>query len=57
MQKNMVGISCAIALFGITAAQASDFDGGYLGGKIGYNKNKPETSATSNKVYPGISRY
>ena len=54
MQKNMVGISCAIALFGIAAAQASDFDGGYLGGKVGYNKNKPETSATSNKVYPGI---
>lgn len=38
----------------MASAYASDFNGGYLDGKIGYNKNSPSSSSTSNKVYPGI---
>lgn len=54
MNKIITSTVMAIALTGITTAQASEFDGGYLGGKIGYNKNSPATSTTSNKIYPGI---
>lgn len=54
MKKNIISITLATALLSIFAAQASDFKGGYLGGKIGYNTNTPDTASTSNKTYPGV---
>lgn len=55
MGKNTLSITLASTLFFITSAQASEFDGGYVGGKIGYNDNSPTTSSTENKAYPGFS--
>ena len=54
MKTHITAISLAIALVMTAPAQAGDFSGGYLGGKIGYNKNSPETGTTSDKIYPGI---
>jgi OmpA-OmpF porin, OOP family len=54
MKKSTISITLAAALLSVAAAQASDFKGGYLGGKIGHNTNTPETNATSNKIYPGV---
>lgn len=54
MKKNTMSIALAAALLSMTAANASEFKGAYVGGNIGYNKNTPTTTATSNKVYPGL---
>lgn len=54
MNKNTISITLAtILLTAITAAQASNFKGAYLGVKIGQNTNNPDTNSTSNEVYPG----
>ncbi|MBW8076844.1 MAG: hypothetical protein GJU76_01925, partial [Gallionella sp.] len=48
MKKNTLSLVLASALFSMTAAQASEFNGGYVGGKVGYNNNSPTTTNTSN---------
>lgn len=52
--KKIISTVMVIALASTVTAQASEFAGGYLGGKVGYNKNSPATSSTSNKIYPGL---
>ena len=54
MNKIIISTAMVIALASTATAQASEFTGGYLGGKIGYNKNSPTTISTSNKIYPGL---
>src|SRR5450830_682420 len=54
MKKSTMAIALAAALLSMTAAQAIEFGGAYLDGKIGYNKNSPDTQSTSNKIYPGV---
>ena len=54
MKKSTMAIALAAALLSMTAAQASEFGGSYLDGKIGYNTNSPATTSTSNKIYPGV---
>ena len=38
MKKSTMTIALAAALLSMTAAQASEFGGGYVGGKIGANR-------------------
>src|SRR5450755_2351345 len=53
MKKSTMAIALAAALLSMTAAQAIEFGGAYLDGKIGYNKTSgPDTH--SNKIYPGF---
>ena len=54
IKKNTMAITVAAALLSITAAQASEFNGAYLGGKIGYNTSSPSTNHTVNQLYPGL---
>src|SRR5450759_2147618 len=54
MKKSTMAIALAAALLSMTAAQAIEFGGAYLDGKIGYNTNSPATTSTSNKIYPGV---
>lgn len=39
MKKNAMTIALAVASLGMTAAQASEFDGLYIGGKVGLNRS------------------
>jgi len=54
MKKSTMTIAVAAALLSITAAQASEFNGAYLSGKIGYNTSSPSTNHTVNQLYPGL---
>ncbi len=54
MKKCTMSIVLAAALLSMTAAQSSEFNGAYLGGKIGYNTTSPGTNYISNKTYPGV---
>lgn len=53
MKKNTLSLVLASALLSMTAAQASEFNGGYVDGKVGYNNNSPATTATSNAAFLG----
>ena len=54
MNKNIINIALSAALLSVTAANASEFKGAYVGANIGYNKNTPTTTTTSNKAYLGL---
>lgn len=54
MKKSTMAIAVAAALLSMTAAQASEFNGAYLGGKIGYNTSSPATNHSINQLYPGL---
>ncbi len=54
MKKSTMAIAVAAALLSITAAQASEFNGAYLSGKIGYNTSSPATNHTVDQLYPGL---
>jgi outer membrane immunogenic protein len=54
MTKDRIRIIFVAALLSLPAAEASDFEGAYVGGKIGYNTNSPSSGSTSNDLYPGI---
>lgn len=54
MKKSTTILILATMLLSATAAQASEFKGGYVGGKIGYNTNSPDSTATSDEFYPGL---
>lgn len=54
LKKSTMAIAVAAALLSITAAQASEFNGAYLSGKIGYNTSSPATNHTVNQLYPGL---
>lgn len=53
MKRCAMSIALVSALLSVTAAQASEFSGAYVGGKIGYNESAPTSNATSNKTYFG----
>jgi outer membrane immunogenic protein len=54
MKKSTMSIALATALLSMTAVNASEFKGGYVGGKLGFNTNSPVvTNVTSNKFYLG----
>ena len=50
----MMIFACVAGLLGNTQVQASEFNSGYIGAKIGYNKNTPISKNSSNKIYPGV---
>jgi hypothetical protein len=54
MKKSTMAIAVAAALLSMTAAQASEFSGAYISGKIGYNTSSPSTNHTVNQLYPGL---
>jgi outer membrane protein OmpA-like peptidoglycan-associated protein len=54
MKMNTMSIALAAALLSMSAANASEFKGAYVGANIGYNKNTPTSATTSNKAYPGL---
>jgi opacity protein-like surface antigen len=54
MKKCTMAIAVAAALLSMTAAQASEFSGAYISGKIGYNTSSPTTNHTINQLYPGL---
>lgn len=54
MKLSTLSMAVASALLGTVVAHASEFSGSYLGGRIGYNENRPATSTTSDKAFPGL---
>jgi OmpA-OmpF porin, OOP family len=50
-----MSVALVLALLIVASSQASEseFDRGYLGGKVGYNTNHPATNNTSNHAYLG----
>ena len=57
MKKSTISIALATALLSISVAQASEFDGFYLGGKIGVNKSDitgVQTASKQNATTYGI---
>jgi outer membrane immunogenic protein len=54
MKKSTMAITVAAALLSMTAVQASEFSGAYLGAKVGYNTSSPATNHTVNQLYPGL---
>ncbi len=54
MKRSMTILALATVLSGATAVQASEFKDGYVGGKIGYNRNSPDSTSTSDEFYPGL---
>ena len=53
MKRCTMSIALVAALLSVTVAQAGEFSGAYVGGKIGYNNNTPTSSATYNKGFFG----
>lgn len=55
MKKTTLSIALAAALFGSAAVQASEFDGGWIGGKVGSNRSDvtgtPAVNAKSSTTY------
>lgn len=49
MKKSMMNVALATALLGMTAAQASEFDGLYIGGKVGLNSSDIVGATTASK--------
>lgn len=56
MKRNMTSIALAAALLSMSAANASEFKGAWVGAKAGYNTNSatPSAVAATNKAYPGV---
>lgn len=52
MKKRTMVIALAVASLGMTAAQASEFDGGYVGAKVGANRTDM-TSVTKKSPFAG----
>lgn len=49
MKKSTISIALAAALLSVSAAQASEFDGFYIGGKVGVNKSDITGIQTASK--------
>ncbi|MBK9160195.1 MAG: OmpA family protein [Nitrosomonadales bacterium] len=54
MKKSTIAIVVSAALLGMTAAQASEFDGGWIGGKIGSNRSSATGVDTQNATAAGL---
>jgi len=54
MKKSTTTVVLAVALLGMTAAQAGEFDGGYAGGKIGVNRTDMTGVSRQSPVATGL---
>ncbi len=54
MKKSTMMIALAAALLGMTAAQASEFDGGWIGGKLGSNSSSATGVDTKSATAYGL---
>lgn len=54
MKKSTIGVVLAAALLGTTMVQASEFDGGYVGGKIGANRTDMTAVSRQSPVTTGL---
>jgi len=54
MKKSIINVASAIALLSMTAAQAGEFDGGYVGGKIGVNRTDMTAVSRQSPVTTGL---
>jgi len=54
MKKSSISIALAAALFSMATAQASEFDGGWIGGKIGNNRSSLTALDTKNATTYGL---
>ncbi|MBK9160194.1 MAG: OmpA family protein [Nitrosomonadales bacterium] len=54
MKRSTIAIVVSAALLGMTAAQASEFDGGWIGGKIGSNRSSATGVDTQNATAAGL---
>lgn len=54
MKKSTMVIALAVVSLGMTAAQAGEFDGGYVGGKIGVNRTDMTAVSRQSPVATGL---
>jgi len=54
MKKSTMVIALTVASLGMTAAQAGEFDGGYVGGKIGVNRTNMTDVSRQSPVATGL---
>lgn len=54
MKKSTMAITLAVALMGMAAAQAGEFDGAYVGGKIGVNRTDMTAVSRQSPVATGL---
>lgn len=54
MKKSTRAIALAVASLGMTAAQAGEFDGGYVGGKIGVNRTDMTSVSRQSPLATGL---
>ena len=54
MKKITMTVALAVASLGMTAAQASEFDGGYVGGKIGVNRTDMTDVSRQSPIATGL---
>jgi outer membrane protein OmpA-like peptidoglycan-associated protein len=54
MKKSMISVAVTAALLSMSAVQASEFKGAYIGANVGMNHSKIGTVSAANKFYPGI---
>ena len=54
MKKSTIFVALAVASLGMTAAQASEFDGGYVGGKIGVNRTDMTGVSKQSPIATGL---
>lgn len=54
MKKSTMTVVLAVALLGMTAAQAGEFDGSYVGGKIGVNRTDMTDVSRQSPVATGL---
>ena len=54
MKKSMMSVAVTAALLSMSAVQASEFKGAYIGANVGMNHSKIGTLSAPNKFYPGV---
>lgn len=54
MKKSTMAIALAVVSLGMTAAQAGEFDGGYVGGKIGVNRTDMTAVSRQSPITTGL---
>ncbi|MDH2917941.1 MAG: OmpA family protein [Sideroxydans sp.] len=54
MKKSMMSVAVTAALLSMSAVQASEFKGAYIGANVGINHSKIGTVSAANKFYPGV---
>lgn len=54
MKKSMMSVAVTAALLSMSAVQASEFKGAYIGANVGMNHSKLGAVSAPNKFYPGV---